>query len=672
MNHHNSSSHPIDVDSVRNHKGIFSRDWQAKQSGSELVEALKTSSAIKLSASMETLRDEVKDFAGSLSQMEDWLKRIAQELDPIFSINSSGLPTNPRLLKGKKSTPITMRCYRSSSPLVTKDEAQYLVDMVKDLINKVPKSNNQKKTRTSRRAPRSMSSNGFVSASVIVGASVDSNTAADAITDVDAVTLADADAVAIADADAVAPDSTTIFADNVDTSTITESTKAIKTVVKALVALSELRPVTMASALPTLLSNLPPDVFLALVPIILSSLTHTFTTNPLADTTIAAIDVFSALQDGSHFTDIASMSPSTFSVFIPPKISILSALSPTAIETLIPTVVVGLSDHLDLLETALQRSHVGTNWEPKEADTFRDAETLKKALREWGLSIGFRTAVVSGGRSSIVGCHRGLQPRNAHGISIKKGCPFAVHYSNPKSGTVTISKVVHEHSHPLKSEARDFLLTSADVSPEIRATITIYGNKRFESSTIREILKEHHPNHDFIAPRKLTYLIGKDKTNGAIQVLKDRTQAHELLEALEALQKRDPRWFYKVDIDPKTHRLKGVFWMDPAQRELYRRYPTAEKKADYEWTLRALKDSTTDDIGNAYLPLVILCDEDLGLNAVLKRYFKGVQRFNCLWHIALHNIPKNFRLALRKKYPSFIAQFWRAQMALTEEEFMAL
>jgi len=67
---------------------------------------------------------------------------------------------------------------------------------------------------------------------------------------------------------------------------------------------------------------------------------------------------------------------------------------------------------------------------------------------------------------------------------------------------------------------------------------------------------------------------------------------------------------------------------------------TAEREADYEWILQALKDSTTDDIGNTYLPLVIMCDEDLGLNAALKKNFKGVQRFNCLWHVALHNIPK--------------------------------
>ena len=80
----NSREHPIDIDSVLTYNGIFSYYWQAKQSGSQLVEAFEVYPATNLSKVEKSLRDGIENFVGLLIQIEYWLKENAQKQDPIF------------------------------------------------------------------------------------------------------------------------------------------------------------------------------------------------------------------------------------------------------------------------------------------------------------------------------------------------------------------------------------------------------------------------------------------------------------------------------------------------------------------------------------------------------------------------------------------------------------
>ncbi|KAF9270968.1 hypothetical protein BGZ88_007107, partial [Linnemannia elongata] len=91
---------------------------------------------------------------------------------------------------------------------------------------------------------------------------------------------------------------------------------------------------------------------------------------------------------------------------------------------------------------------------------------------------------------------------------------------------------------------------------------------------------------------------------------------------------------------------------------------------DYSWALEHLLEATKDALGCPLPPIVIMSDEDLALNAAMTNLLKGTIVFNCLWHIAVKNVPKNIRPILkRRQYNKFISRFWLAQKALTQEEF---
>ena len=157
----------------------------------------------------------------------------------------------------------------------------------------------------------------------------------------------------------------------------------------------------------------------------------------------------------------------------------------------------------------------------------------------------------------------------------------------------------------------------------------------------------------------------------------------------------------RKDVNEQTGQLRGLFWMNPQQRELYLRYHdvvlndntaqtnrfnmllnslvvvdansksrlvasallSGETTKDYEWLLQQILEAN-----NQLAPNLLLVDEDPAMEATCASQIPTTIIINCIWHLGSLNIKKNLHAALRSAWENFNSCFWSARNTLTPNE----
>lgn len=304
-------------------------------------------------------------------------------------------------------------------------------------------------------------------------------------------------------------------------------------------------------------------------------------------------------------------------------------------------------------------------------------------------------------------CECGESKRNKQGKQSKKSnCPVCVRVgTNHDGSSFIISLDIDHHSHPLDI-GMSILSSARHLPSEVQASIRKWVGAGFGATVCRQLTHTYYPGIQ-IDQRVFSNLLYRNCGLRPDQSAssKGQSQADQIINHLIGLKDSDPNWYYSKDVDPRTGRLRRVFWMSPLQRQLYCRYrdfiqtdntsltnvfnmpltlfvvmdsnrhtrvvaaalSVGETIQDYSWALEHLLEATKDGLGRPLLPIVIMSDEDLALNAAMTNLLKDTTVFNCLWHIAVKNVPKNIRPVFKKRqYDKFISRFWLAQKALTK------
>jgi hypothetical protein len=264
------------------------------------------------------------------------------------------------------------------------------------------------------------------------------------------------------------------------------------------------------------------------------------------------------------------------------------------------------------------------------------------------------------------------------------------------SSLITITLIKDTHNHDLSKETIRFAPAFKAFIPEIMEEIEFYVvNGHCDASTIRNLLQPKYPERVFLT-QDIGNAIQKVKQQHNIQA----GDASSLLVKLLQLQCEDSFWFVKPWVDDTSHRLIGIFWISPQQRERWLRfndiiihdntaktnkynYPLSlfilidnfdksrlaaqafladERQESYIWLLRTCLEAT------GIQPKTFVTDADPAMLAASSVVFDQSHHMQCLYHL-YQNIPKNLRSCLGTDYQNFIVDFKYIQKSLTEEVF---
>jgi hypothetical protein len=201
---------------------------------------------------------------------------------------------------------------------------------------------------------------------------------------------------------------------------------------------------------------------------------------------------------------------------------------------------------------------------------------------------------------------------------------------------------------------------------------------------------------------------GKTISNAFAKLDRDNSdskcnEAMEFVKALNGHKEEDPEWFVAVDIDRDTNQLDKVFWMNPDQKRLYKRYhdvvindTTAQtnrfmmglnvtvvidnhgasrvvalaltrtgRGTDYSWVLGQLLVAS-----GGQAPGVFLVDEDKAMEVACSIVFPDTPIINCVWHVA-NNFAKYMgtRMASEDSSNDHSSRFWLVRDVTTVQEF---
>lgn len=186
-----------------------------------------------------------------------------------------------------------------------------------------------------------------------------------------------------------------------------------------------------------------------------------------------------------------------------------------------------------------------------------------------------------------------------------------------------LDTVTNEHNHPMFPDAAKYSRSALKPTPDELKVMKDFAEAGISMPDTRKMLQSKNPGK-FYHAKTITNNMAKFKRSPDPQ----SNQAMDLLMQLAEL-KRDHGWYYSADIDQDTGELNRVFWMDPEQMALYRRYHDV-----------IVNDSTaqTNTFG---MPLnVTVVIDNSGASRIvalaLIRWEAGQDstRFvNCIWHI---------------------------------------
>ncbi|CAG8542026.1 4126_t:CDS:2 [Dentiscutata heterogama] len=143
------------------------------------------------------------------------------------------------------------------------------------------------------------------------------------------------------------------------------------------------------------------------------------------------------------------------------------------------------------------------------------------------------------------------------------------------------------------------------------------------------------------------------------------SEASQLLKQLYEYREKDPNWYIEPLVDSISNRLRGIFWMDPGQRERWIRFcdiialMSDETIESFRWVMGQLKKAT------GILPRILMMDEDLSMKYVVAHDLPNTKHLFCLYHLS-QNLLKNLRCKLGMQYTDFIKDFYLACNSLSE------
>ncbi|CAG8713217.1 18279_t:CDS:2, partial [Racocetra fulgida] len=220
-------------------------------------------------------------------------------------------------------------------------------------------------------------------------------------------------------------------------------------------------------------------------------------------------------------------------------------------------------------------------------------------------------------------------------------------------GLIRITSFCNHHiEHQLSPDTMIFAPVNCHFSNECHEDIRhLVVNSRCDLSTIRSLVSAKYSDQLFLTC---------DLANIVTQLRREHhiegNDASRLLTLLYEYKEADPNWYIKPLIDPVSSRLRGIFWMDPGQRERWIRFcdiiiqdNTAQTNhynfplclfvlinnynktriavqalmpdetiESFQWVMQQLEDAT------GILPRVLITDEDLSMKHVVKRVEKKI------------------------------------------------
>ncbi|KAI8347017.1 hypothetical protein B0O80DRAFT_430473 [Mortierella sp. GBAus27b] len=151
--------------------------------------------------------------------------------------------------------------------------------------------------------------------------------------------------------------------------------------------------------------------------------------------------------------------------------------------------------------------------------------------------------------------------------SIRTNCKFRVNIISDKSSPWLISRIVDKHNHPMFRGVEEHSRSAQKLDSDMLSTLKDFSYAGLRMTEARKMLQSKYPTR---------YFHGKTIRNIMNRVRADisnhlSNRAMELTQLLKELA-RNEDWFVATDISKIDGRLNRVFWMDPEQRCLYRRY----------------------------------------------------------------------------------------------------
>jgi hypothetical protein len=268
-----------------------------------------------------------------------------------------------------------------------------------------------------------------------------------------------------------------------------------------------------------------------------------------------------------------------------------------------------------------------------------------------------------------------------------------------KSSPWLISKIVDKHNHPMLRGAEEHSRSAQKLDSDMLSTLKDFSYAGLRMSEARKMLQSKYPTRYFHGKtiRNVMYRVRADISNHL------NNRAMELTRLLNELA-RNEDWFVATDISKIDGRLNRVFWMDPEQRCLYRRYhdvvlndttaqtnpfgmplnvtvvidnsgasrvvalalTRSEATSDFRWILRHIMTACA---GNT--PGVLVVDEDKAMESASREIFPDTYIMNCIWHMH-QNFKKFVRTYFHSKKAAskdLLDGFQLARDAITIREF---
>ncbi|CAG8824586.1 25154_t:CDS:1, partial [Cetraspora pellucida] len=159
--------------------------------------------------------------------------------------------------------------------------------------------------------------------------------------------------------------------------------------------------------------------------------------------------------------------------------------------------------------------------------------------------------------------------QNQHNKGSKKiNCDWKVNLSSATSMIRITSFNDHHVEHQLSPDTNIFAPVncrfSDDCHKEIRHLVV---NGRCDLSTIRSLISAKFPDQLFLT-RDLANVVAQLRREHKVE----GNDASRLLSQLYEYREKDSNWYIEPLIDSISNRLRGIFWMDPGQRERWIRF----------------------------------------------------------------------------------------------------
>ena len=280
--------------------------------------------------------------------------------------------------------------------------------------------------------------------------------------------------------------------------------------------------------------------------------------------------------------------------------------------------------------------------------------------------------------------------------TIKTDCGWHCNFTFPKSANqVRCTTLEGTHNHETNpAQISNVIAIYRHFSKEMIQDLTFFMDCKVAPITQLEILKKKYPEHVFHK---------QDVYNAIYRLQSNKNEKLDTTSILDILFEKlsqDPHWKVYIRHAGSEHRLSSIFWMSPAQQELYQRFSDVvlndntcktnkynmylsvfmikdnygrfrnianalvedEMSSTYTWILQCLLKAT------GIIPKSFWTDSEPGLINAVSQIFPTTPHFYCLFHI-WQNVVKHLKAKLASNFNDFTKAFYSCRNALCIEIF---